>query len=334
MDLHDCTILITCYNKKPFMDKFMSQFERMNGAGASIVIVDDGSVDGSTEILRNAITDYKNVKFLETQNFGSASARNSALKLATTKFVLFLDIDDQIDLSVLSDVIKNLLATNAAVGIANYKTSLVAKPVKMFTEVSEPTVFAMPRIKREIYEALGYWRFVYSLSMITNFGLEFIPTFAQLRGKRFILDDMYWLMQISASNIQISVMPSKFVLYEYFKEPEVTFIQWRDYLKQVELIPKANIVFMRKVRNNSNLDLKWIGKVSTEFLITHFKYLNFGGYLKALLPGIGAIFYSFSLTWSISHLIKGNGALLLTSIICIRNSAYKFKRKFKLRMSF
>ena len=45
-------------------------------------------------------------------------------------------------------------------------------------------------------KGLGYWRFIYKTKSVQN-KFFFFPTFSQLSGRKFILDDLFWLILLS-----------------------------------------------------------------------------------------------------------------------------------------
>lgn len=62
-----------------------------------IILVDDGSTDESPEICERYAAQDKRVICIHQENAGAAAARNSGLKVATGKYIAFVDSDDWID---------------------------------------------------------------------------------------------------------------------------------------------------------------------------------------------------------------------------------------------
>jgi hypothetical protein len=64
--------------------------------GVELIVVDDGSADGTLDVVRRAVTDHAQVAVLAGDaNSGVAAARNAALRVARGEFVWFVDWDDQ-----------------------------------------------------------------------------------------------------------------------------------------------------------------------------------------------------------------------------------------------
>lgn len=59
-----------------------------------VIIIDDGSIDSTNNLIKNNFGDVSNVKYFYKANGGVSSARNFGLKLCNCDFVAFCDSDD------------------------------------------------------------------------------------------------------------------------------------------------------------------------------------------------------------------------------------------------
>ena len=84
------SVVVTVYNELPFLRRCL---DSLIGQEAEIIIVDDGSTDGSDKLCDK----YKKYGFkvFHKKNGGVSSARNFGLEKATGDFVTFLDSDDE-----------------------------------------------------------------------------------------------------------------------------------------------------------------------------------------------------------------------------------------------
>jgi len=89
------SFVVPVYNKAPHLPRVLQQIARQQGDfRRQYVFVDDGSTDGSLEILRDHTQGWENL-IIETQaNAGSAVATNRGIALATEPFIKFVDADD------------------------------------------------------------------------------------------------------------------------------------------------------------------------------------------------------------------------------------------------
>jgi glycosyltransferase involved in cell wall biosynthesis len=89
------TVVIPCFNGELYVREAIQSVVDQTSSSWVLIIIDDGSTDSSPEILREAATRFgARVRVVRTENQGACAARNAGLKLATTKYVAFLDSDD------------------------------------------------------------------------------------------------------------------------------------------------------------------------------------------------------------------------------------------------
>lgn len=88
------SLIIPNYNKRDHLDECLASAVTQGGVD-QIILVDDGSTDGSAEWLRGfAKTDDRIQLLLLPENHGQGYAANRGLELANGKYVCFLDSDD------------------------------------------------------------------------------------------------------------------------------------------------------------------------------------------------------------------------------------------------
>jgi len=85
------SIIVPVYNAGKFLEECLGSIFSQNYKYKEVIAIDDGSYDNSASILRK----YSNRLRVHSQsNLGQSAARNAGLKLATGKFIMFLDADD------------------------------------------------------------------------------------------------------------------------------------------------------------------------------------------------------------------------------------------------
>lgn len=71
-----------------------------------VILVDDGSTDGSGELCDELSGEDKRIKVLHTENHGVSHARNTGMDEATGKYIVFVDSDDLVKEGFLENVLK------------------------------------------------------------------------------------------------------------------------------------------------------------------------------------------------------------------------------------
>ena len=87
------SIIIPVFNEKNTIKELLEKVKNANFANLEkeIILVDDCSTDGTTEILRELNKDYK--AFFHEKNQGKGAAIRTAIKEATGDFVVIQDAD-------------------------------------------------------------------------------------------------------------------------------------------------------------------------------------------------------------------------------------------------
>jgi glycosyltransferase involved in cell wall biosynthesis len=87
------SIIIPCFNEKEYIEEIIKRILDQNNINKEIIIVDDGSTDGTTEILKNSIENKVNKIIYLKKNYGKGNAIREAIKFVTGEIILIQDAD-------------------------------------------------------------------------------------------------------------------------------------------------------------------------------------------------------------------------------------------------
>jgi glycosyltransferase involved in cell wall biosynthesis len=96
-------VVIPCYNSEKWISRAIQSLLDQNYQNLDIIVVDDGSTDGSLEIIKSF---GNKVRWETGPNFGACAARNRGIKLTQASFLLFLDADDYIEGDLLRGLVE------------------------------------------------------------------------------------------------------------------------------------------------------------------------------------------------------------------------------------
>ena len=89
------SFIIPVFNKAKYLNTVITSLMNQNGDfKREFIFIDDGSTDNSLSIIKTKTKKLKNCKIISQKNKGSAKATNVGIKLATMKYIKFLDADD------------------------------------------------------------------------------------------------------------------------------------------------------------------------------------------------------------------------------------------------
>ena len=104
------SIVIPVYNVKPYLCECLDSILAQTNADWEAIFVDDGSVDGSGEVLDSYARRDARIRVVHQKNGGVSRARNAALDVAVGEWIVFVDGDDALvpwALQTLDDAIES-----------------------------------------------------------------------------------------------------------------------------------------------------------------------------------------------------------------------------------
>ncbi len=100
------SILIPAYNAEPWIADTLKSVAGQTWPDKEIIVVDDGSKDGTVAVARRF--ESSGVKVVQQENRGPAAARNHAYRLSQGEYIQFIDADDLLSPEKISEQIKVL----------------------------------------------------------------------------------------------------------------------------------------------------------------------------------------------------------------------------------
>jgi len=112
------SICIPCFNAASYVANTLECLLEQTWSSLEIVVVDDGSSDGSAEVLNPF--KRRGVRLEEQPNSGACAARNRALALSSGDYVKFLDADDLLDSQHVESQVQRLQGLNQTLASAEW----------------------------------------------------------------------------------------------------------------------------------------------------------------------------------------------------------------------
>jgi glycosyltransferase involved in cell wall biosynthesis len=114
------SVIIPVYNVENYVKKCIDSVLVQRGVIFEIILVDDGSTDGSPQICDEYAQKYDNITVIHKENKGLGLARNSGLDIAKGEYIFFIDSDDWIAEDTLNNVFKLAKCNNADIVVFDY----------------------------------------------------------------------------------------------------------------------------------------------------------------------------------------------------------------------
>ena len=91
------SVIIPVYNTEKYVRQAVESIRRQTLKDIEIIIVNDGSTDGSMTILEELAAQDERIKLFSQENQGQSIARNFALQKVGGKYLYFMDSDDYLE---------------------------------------------------------------------------------------------------------------------------------------------------------------------------------------------------------------------------------------------
>ena len=117
------SVLIPAFNEAKVIESSVRRVLASEDVRLEIIVIDDGSTDGTSNVVEAAFGDRAEVRLLTLENGGKAAALNRALALVTGDYVVALDADTQFEPKTIARLVRwfddpevGAVAGNARVG--------------------------------------------------------------------------------------------------------------------------------------------------------------------------------------------------------------------------
>lgn len=140
------SVIIPVYNVSPYLHEALDSVINQSYTNLEVLIIDDGSTDGSGEICEEYKKDPR-VIVIHQENKGLSSARNAGIDIMTGDVVAFLDSDDAYHKEYIHTLLEAMNRYEADIVIckySNYRTTDIMRDSKPFS--------LQPNVKQGLYD--------------------------------------------------------------------------------------------------------------------------------------------------------------------------------------
>ncbi len=116
----EISIIVPVYKVENYLEKCINSILEQTFTDFELILVDDGSPDGSGQICDIYATIDRRVRVIHQENGGLSAARNAGLESATGRYIGFIDSDDYIHPKMYEKLYEALQKNKADLSICNY----------------------------------------------------------------------------------------------------------------------------------------------------------------------------------------------------------------------
>lgn len=243
------SIILPVYNAEKYLKKCLDSIIEQSYTNFELLVINDGSIDKSQEIIDLYLKKDKRIKKYKIDNHGQSYARNFGLERVSGQYITFIDSDDYYSKNFLKILLNNCIKYDADVSVCNFYKVINEKRI-MYCSVENKIIEFTDRKLDVLFEQKYFqtqmWNKLYKAEL-----------FKEVRfPENKIYEDLYVNFKIfkSARKIVFDSTP----LYNYVYNPTSSLnmefsIKKMDFLKVCEQIEKE--------LNNENLSTNGISQM-------------------------------------------------------------------------
>ena len=157
------SVIVPVYNVAPYLREALDSVVNQTYKDLEIIIVDDGSTDGSADICEEYADSDDRIKLIKQPNKGLSGARNTGLEIATGDLVAFVDSDDSISPLFVESLVSAMISSDSQIGVC--RCSIIYSNGSM-NGVAASSVF--PTISKGVYERADALKLLVEETMSVN----------------------------------------------------------------------------------------------------------------------------------------------------------------------
>ena len=185
--------IVPVYNTSDWLVECMDSMLKHEGDDIEFVIIDDGSTDGSGQIVDRYAESDRRIRVVHQSNGGLSVARNVGMENARGEYILFVDSDDRIEAQSVSNMLDKAVKEAADIVVGRILCQNESGNITPWGRFLPPSVFPSGfDFMQAINCTAAYFPMVFGYlirrNLIQNHSLKFVP--------RLIHEDELWTPQV------------------------------------------------------------------------------------------------------------------------------------------
>lgn len=204
------SVVIPVYNVEHYLRQCLDSLGVLGRDDVEILLVNDGSTDGSRDICEEYRTKYGNVILIDKENGGLSDARNKGTEVATGKYICYVDSDDWMEPDAIDLLYRFAVDHDCDVVEGSFYYAFsdhLEHNDRYFKANDAPFVLnreeAMRELVRNLYVKNFAWGKVYRSEIVKSHPFPF--------GKYF--EDSYWQHLVIHDSERYGVIPRPLYYY-------------------------------------------------------------------------------------------------------------------------
>ncbi len=116
------SVIVPVYNGQDFLLNCVKSIEAQTYQNLEVIIINDGSTDGTAELCEEMNRIYDNIRFITLNDKGVSAARNAGIEAAKGEYITFVDADDRLLPPMLEVLYESLIKTDGDIAGCGFES--------------------------------------------------------------------------------------------------------------------------------------------------------------------------------------------------------------------
>ena len=277
------SIIVPGQNVEAYIGKCLDSLlnQDISSSDYEIIVVNDGSTDGTQKIVEGYASSHSNVILINQHNKGLSGARNSGVKVARGRYVMYIDSDDYIERNVLSGLLAqaerdslDVLRYNYRNVNEDYKVIVPKRNNKLYVDYSGDVTDGFSFLTHRLGYACYAWQFLMKVEIAKNV----------LFKEGIYFEDTEWAPRML--NEARRVASTDVVVYNYMKRTNSITNAVDEAKKRKVLEDKILLIGNLRKQSENKADRRWyngmialivisiLGFVALQYNEERMRYIN------------------------------------------------------------
>lgn len=186
------SVVMPAYNMESYIGDSMRSVINQTISDWELIIINDGSTDNTLAIIEPFVASDSRIKVITQENSGVSAARNHGLKVATGKYIAFLDADDLYDPRYL-ELMSEALEQGADMALCKYREldgeRILSESPEEVNELVDNSLIQHLLTVRNTHANMA---FAYRLELLRKYDITFLEGCANGEDRMFVLKAAFY----------------------------------------------------------------------------------------------------------------------------------------------
>jgi len=209
------SIILPVYNTEKYLKQCIESVLRQTVKFEEIILVDDGSTDGSGAICKEYADRNDNVMYIKKENGGPGSARNTGMLYTTSEYVMFLDTDDYLREDAVELVLHHMTEEDLDVLYFDTEVKVETDDIKKYMNYDR-----VGKLSSEVMTGAEYFIKTYPDKYVVQLGMVAFKREHLIKNKiifpeRLIHVDLYYSLKAMITAEKVMYIPERIYRRRY-----------------------------------------------------------------------------------------------------------------------